>query len=154
MLSKETLNILRGMSDDQARKLIKDLGGEAPRCYFCGHWDIERDNEGNGVCQKCGTESCDGFESKQIITYLENRVNVIFNTAYDLLADGNKEIRKFGNELKKTVDDFQGEFLLPCPSCGEKNLIVLKDGRYCCKNCQLKGPKGRFENPIVDWNTR
>ena len=154
MLSKETLKVLREMGDTQARKLIEDLGGEVPRCYFCGHWDIERDDEGNGVCQKCGTKSYDGFESKQMITYLENKVNVILNTAYDFLTDTNKEVRKFGNELKKMVDDFQGKFLLPCPSCGEKNLIVFEEGRYCCKNCQLKGPKGRFENPIVDWNTR
>ena len=77
MLSKETLNILRGMDGDQARKLIKDLGGEVPRCYFCGHWDIEKDDGGNGVCQRCGAESYDGFEPKQIITYLKNRVNVI-----------------------------------------------------------------------------
>ena len=154
MLTKDIMEILRGMEEEKANELIKAYGDKAQQCYFCGHWDIERRERDGDVCKKCGAEAKHGFGLGRWESDVESEIGDIRQSTSELLEGDYSEFRELGEKINELIDNYLKKCLLPCPECQETKGLKQENGRWICTKCGIKAPNKDVNNPISAWNMR
>lgn len=154
MLSKEVMEILRGMEEEKANELIEAYGDRAPQCYFCGHWNIEEKERGRDICKECGAEAKHGFGLGRWESDVESVMDDIKQSTSGLLEGDYSEFRELGIKIYELIDGYLEKCPLPCPECRETKSLKLENGRWICTKCGIKAPNKDVINPIGAWNMR